>query len=158
MPNEHDQLDGEDQAESVDGTIVPAPNGNGDDETEGDGAMTPGGHPAFITELKSIEVQVGENIVQALRLEQAAAVLTFVQPSPAGGQRLVSIPVDLETLAQFQALIEEPPAKKEVPCIGFHCVLNDEKAQPFLRDDEGGTKADETKKKQKNTKPKKETS
>lgn len=135
-PDDEQQPDGEDQTESIDGTIVPAPNGE-DGEEDGE-AMTPGGRPAFITELKSIEVQVGENIVQALRLEQAAAVLTFVQPSPAGGQRLVSIPVDLETLAQFQELLQEPPAKKEVPCIGFHCVLNDEKSQPFLRDDDGG--------------------
>lgn len=139
MTEEQNQPDDDqDQPAPGESMVVPAR-----DEAMAEEEGAPSGRPAFITELKSIEVQVGENVVQALRHQTAAAVLTFVQPSPEGGQRMVTIPVDLETLAQIQELLQEPPARQEVPCIGFHCVLNDEKHHPFLPDDaHDGSKGD----------------
>lgn len=148
MTTEEDQtLDGEDEPTPAPGEgdlMVPARRGGHSEEEEDDGEQlaTPSGRPAFITELKSIEVQVGENIVQALRHQDTAAVLTFVQPSPDGGQRLVSIPVDLETLAQFQGLLQEPKAVDEVPCIGFHCVLDRYRNAEKKKDDENKSPAD----------------
>jgi|SRR5690606_18528572 len=139
MTTEEQNQPDDDQDQPTPGAsmVVPAR-----DDAMAEEAGAPSGRPAFITELKSIEVQVGENVVQALRHQTAAAVLTFVQPSPEGGQRMVTIPVDLETLAQVQELLQAPPARQEVPCIGFHCVLNDEKLHPFLPDD-AGSKGDD---------------
>lgn len=91
--------------------------------------------PAYVTELKSLEQQVGEHIVQALRHDDAAAVLTFVQPDDDGRQRMISMPVALTTLQSFQELLarEEEPAAREVPCIGFHCVVEQREKDARLR-------------------------
>ena len=83
----------------------------------------PKGTPAIITDLKSVEQQVGEHVVQAMQFEGASAVLTMVQPGPAGTQRLVSVPLNDEMLSMIQEELNDSQvaAAPKVPCMGFHC-------------------------------------
>lgn len=92
----------------------------------------PGGPPQFITTLKSIEQQVGENVIRALQSPATAAVLTTVVLDPSGQQHMVSMPLSSDAMQEIQKLLRESAAAggadspKDVPCVGFHCRLRRE--------------------------------
>ncbi len=85
----------------------------------------PQGLPSFVTDLKSIERQVGEHVITALQHQGTVAVLSTVVPNPAGGQRIVSVPLNDQHLGQVQGILVEANEvpENDVPCIGFHCYL-----------------------------------
>lgn len=87
----------------------------------------------FITPLKSIEQQVGEHVIAALQMPDTVGVLSAVVIGPAGGQHVVSTPLDPELLTEVQDLLAKASREKagEVPCVGFHCHLK------HRREDEG---------------------
>ncbi len=84
----------------------------------------------LVSELKSIELQVGEHVIKALQNEGTVAVLTAVMPG-GGGQRIASVPLDAELWMSVQELLTQSDEEQtsEVPCIGFHCVLEDRQKQ-----------------------------
>ena len=87
----------------------------------------PSGLMHLVSEIKTIEQQVGEHTIAALQHEGTVAVLTAVLPSgSAGGQRIASVPLDQELWAEVQELLTKAgeDASKDVPCIGFQCVLD----------------------------------
>ncbi len=77
----------------------------------------------FVTQIRSAEEQVGQHIISALQDEETVAVLTTVVVAPDGGQHMVSVGLDPETMGQVQDFLTEAEAKRdeEVPCVGFHC-------------------------------------
>ncbi|MCZ6836921.1 MAG: hypothetical protein O7G85_14185 [Planctomycetota bacterium] len=98
-----------------------------DPDTEKESGLT-----HLVSELKSIEQQVGEHVITALKHEGTAAVLTAVLPSGGGGgQRIASVPLDEELWLSVQELLMQADEEKtnDVPCIGFHCVLENRQKQ-----------------------------
>jgi hypothetical protein len=94
----------------------------GEKETEG--------VPHFVTPLRPIVHQVGEHVLAALEEEETVAVLTTITGSNQG-QQVISIPLTAEHVQQVRGLIEEIHESDEperVPCVGFHCLLEDEAA------------------------------
>jgi hypothetical protein len=81
--------------------------------------------PHFVSPLRSIEQQVGENIMQALHHDDTVAVLTTVVMGGDGVQRIVSAALDPHLMSEVQAILASAQAERqeEVPCIGFHCLL-----------------------------------
>jgi hypothetical protein len=117
----------------------PSPDGETVEPHELVGPVPPdGGIPQFVTDIKSVERQVGEHVVGALRHPDTVAVLSAVMPGGTTAQRLVSIPLEGGLFQQVQELIlrvqrarleqaERERAgggrRQSVPCIGFKCVL-----------------------------------
>ncbi len=86
----------------------------------------PSGLMHLVSEIKTIEQQVGEHVITALQHEGTVAVLTAVLPSGTGGdQRIASVPLDQELWMQVQELLTHSGEEraKDVQCIGFQCVL-----------------------------------
>jgi hypothetical protein len=79
----------------------------------------------FVSELVSLEQQVGAHVTAALQHEHTVAVLTAVVVGPDGVQRLVSAPLDEQKLAMVRQLLQSANTSQtqEVPCIGFHCRI-----------------------------------
>ncbi|HJN71764.1 MAG TPA: hypothetical protein QF528_04140 [Phycisphaerales bacterium] len=89
------------------------------------------GIPTFVTPLQPIAKQVGEHVMTALEDKETVAVLTTVTGS-AAGQQVVSIPLTSEHLQQVHGLIEEIHTSDEperVPCVGFHCFLDNNEGE-----------------------------
>ncbi len=117
-------------------TTPPAP-GSGNKElskvrSETAGAAGAGDSPPglkhFVSELKSIEDQVGQHVISALKHEGTVAVLTAVLPAGgASGERIASVPLDQALWTQVQDLLMSAGEEQaqDVPCIGFQCVLQD---------------------------------
>jgi hypothetical protein len=87
--------------------------------------------PTFVTPLKPIAKQVGEHVMQALSDEKTVAVLTTITGSSAG-QQVISIPLSSEHLQQVHGLIEDIHISDEperIPCVGFHCLLDNNESQ-----------------------------
>ncbi len=91
------------------------------------------GLPQFITPLASIEQQVGAHVTAALKHPDTVAALSTVAMRQDGTQCIVSVGLDAEAMEQVQALLQNARKenKQRIPCIGFHCRLNDDD------DDEG---------------------
>lgn len=88
------------------------------------------GVPHFVTPLHTIVHQVGEHVLAALEREETVAVLTTITGSNRGRQ-VVSIPLTAEHVQQVHGLIEEIHESDEperVPCVGFHCFIDEESA------------------------------
>ena len=86
------------------------------------------GVPTLVTPLHPIDRQVGEHVLAAMEHQETVAVLTTITGSKSGPQ-VISIPLDQEHLSKVHALIEEIHKSDEpehVPCVGFHCYLNEE--------------------------------
>ena len=86
------------------------------------------GVPHFITPLRPIVHQVGEHVLAALQQDETVAVLTTITGSNQGKQ-VISIPLTAEHVQQVRGLIEEIHESDEpehVPCVGFHCLLDEE--------------------------------
>lgn len=79
----------------------------------------------FVTQIRSAEEQVGQHIINALQDEETVAVLTTIVVAPDGGQHMVSVGLDPETMGQVQEFLVEAENKRdeEVPCVGFHCYV-----------------------------------
>lgn len=84
--------------------------------------------PHFVTPLTPVEHQVGAHVISALQHEATVAVLTTVMQGPNGQQNVVSIGLDPHTTSQVQGLIAHADRKQKqrVPCIGFHCFIDDD--------------------------------
>lgn len=88
----------------------------------------PSGLIHLVSEIKTIEQQVGEHVITALQHEGTVAVLTAVLSTGGGGggdQRIASVPLDQELWIQVQELLTHSGEEQaqDVPCIGFQCVL-----------------------------------
>lgn len=79
----------------------------------------------FVTQIRSAEEQVGQHIINALQDDETVAVLTTVVVAPDGGQHMVSVGLDPETMGQVQEFLTQAEDKRdeEVPCVGFHCYV-----------------------------------
>tara|TARA_B100000959_G_C14928631_1_gene602597 strand:+ start:239 stop:574 length:336 start_codon:yes stop_codon:yes gene_type:complete len=89
------------------------------------------GVPHFVTPLLPIASQVGEHVISAMEHEGTVAVLTTITGSNQGRQ-VVSIPLTAEHVQQVHSLIEEIHEADEperVPCVGFHCILDQEDSE-----------------------------
>lgn len=89
--------------------------------------MSEKGIKSFVTDLKPIELQVGEHILTALTQPNTAAILTSLVPG-IGNDRVASIPVTHQQLSKIQSLLmqeqrlaitEERSAEEEERSIGF---------------------------------------
>lgn len=80
----------------------------------------------FVTTIKSAEQQVGENIISALHHENTVAVLTTVVVGQDGQQHVVTAALSPDLMQDVQKLLERASEerKEEVPCVGFHCLVN----------------------------------
>jgi hypothetical protein len=88
------------------------------------------GVPHLITPLLPIARQVGEHVLSALEHEETVAVLTTVTGSN-HGQQVVSIPLTAKHVQQVHGFIEEIHESNEpqdIPCVGFHCFLDQEES------------------------------
>lgn len=106
----------------------------GQQDNEADRELAPSdrseeqGIPQFVTNLSSIELQIGEHVITSLRHPGTVAVISAVMPGGETNQRIVSVPLSQELFGQVQRLLAEAqaakgPPEREVPCLGFHCVL-----------------------------------
>ena len=79
----------------------------------------------FVTQIRTAEQQVGENIIAALQHEKTVAVLTTVVMGPDGQQRVVSAALDPRLMNQVQQLLAQASDEREEeePCVGFHCLV-----------------------------------
>ena len=86
----------------------------------------------FVTEIKSAEQQVGENIIQALQHDDTVAVLTTVVMTPDGRQQVVSAALDPRLMTQVQQVLHEAQREREMeaPCVGFHCLVTPKGGRP----------------------------
>lgn len=77
---------------------------------------------ALMSPLKSMELQIGENVFEALRQDDTVAVLSIVSET-GGEQRIISVPLDAKLLARVQELLgaSDVAESPRVPCVGFHC-------------------------------------
>lgn len=86
------------------------------------------GLPTYVSNITSIEQQVGTHVIRALQHDGAVGVLTVVQSGGSGGapggQRILSVPLDDEMFAEIQQLVTDTQEeqKREVQCFGFHCA------------------------------------
>jgi hypothetical protein len=85
---------------------------------------------SFITRLRTIERQVGENVLSALETEASVAVLTTVV-SGLRSDRVVSVPLSSDQVADISAILAQVQAEPEEPdedssTIGFHVILENE--------------------------------
>ena len=86
------------------------------------------GVPHFITPLHPIAHQVGSHVLSALEHDETVAVLTTITGST-HGQQVISVPLSSEHVQKVHRFIEEIHKSNEpenVPCVGFHCFLNQE--------------------------------
>ena len=100
-------------------------------EIEKQDAQEPGGIPTFVTPLQPISRQVGEHVLTALEDQETVAVLTTITGSSAG-QQVISIPLTQEHLRKVHGMIEEIHVSDEpqrVPCVGFHCFLEEDETK-----------------------------
>lgn len=116
MSEEHHKMGGDDDAKEIERSRVEAEHELEDRR----------GLEHLVSELKSMEQQVGEHVIQALQHDNTVAVLTAVLSSDGGGgQRIASVPLDMELWQQVQELLVHvgEERSKDVPCVGFQCVL-----------------------------------
>lgn len=94
---------------------------------QGDGHGDGDSHPAYVTDLASMEHQVGEHVMTALGHDSTVAVLTTVLAGDDGQQRIVSFPMNTHQLSEVRRLLSHAPKRnaKRVRCIGFHCRIQE---------------------------------
>ena len=85
------------------------------------------GTPQFVTNLAPVEQQVGTHVIAALQHAGTVAVLTTVAMGPDGHQRVVSIGLDADKMGDVQRALRDADEanRQRVPCIGFHCYLDE---------------------------------
>ncbi|MCS7470144.1 hypothetical protein NZK35_26155 [Stieleria sp. ICT_E10.1] len=79
----------------------------------------------FVTTIRNPEAQVGQHIIQALQHDDTVAVLTTVALGADGQQRVISVALDPDRMAQVQEILTSAEAEREdeEPCVGFHCLI-----------------------------------
>jgi hypothetical protein len=79
----------------------------------------------FVSTIKNVEQQVGENVIQALQHAETVAVLTSVVAGPGGQQYIVSAALNQSLAAQVNALLQNASDEfvDEEMCVGFHCLV-----------------------------------
>jgi hypothetical protein len=100
-----------------------------DEKQNEDPAENAGSIPTLVTPIQSLAGQVGVHVMTALDHGDTVAVLTTITGSRTG-QQVVSIPLTAEHVMQVHGLIEEIHESDEperVPCVGFHCHIDQEK-------------------------------
>ena len=90
--------------------------------------------PHYTTPLRTIELQVGENVLAALESESTVAVLTTVV-SGIRSDRVVSVPLSSDQVQDISAIlaraqIDPDEPEENEPTIGFHVVLKNDKDAP----------------------------
>lgn len=88
---------------------------------------TPDSAP-IATPLLSITEQVGEHVLRCLRDENVVAVISTVVPGVGpGADRVVSMPLDRQKMAEIDMLLQGlqaiPEEDFEEKCIGFQCAI-----------------------------------
>jgi hypothetical protein len=81
-----------------------------------------------VSELRSITEQVGAHVLQCLRKEETVAVISTVVPGVGpGSDRVVSMPLNAQKMAEIDLLLqgirEMAEAEFEEKCIGFQCAI-----------------------------------
>lgn len=89
----------------------------------------------YITNLRSVERQIGEHVLALLADPNHIATLTTVIPG-VGTDRVASMPLTREELGEVEQLLTkmETGEPTRVPCVGFHCRLKDADEQEEPRD------------------------
>lgn len=79
----------------------------------------------FVTTIKNAEQQVGEHVIAALQQDNTVAILTTAVVGPDGQQRVVSVGLNDERLAQVEEILKQAAEERqdEEPCVGFHCMV-----------------------------------
>ncbi|QDV42442.1 hypothetical protein Enr13x_22890 [Stieleria neptunia] len=79
----------------------------------------------FVTTIRNPEAQVGQHIIQALQHDDTVAVLTTVALGADGQQRVISVALNPERMAEVQEILTaaEKEREDEEPCFGFHCLV-----------------------------------
>ncbi len=79
----------------------------------------------FVTTIRNPEAQVGQHIIQALQHDDTVAVLTTVALGADGQQRVISVALDPDRMAQVQEILTSAEGEREdeEPCVGFHCLI-----------------------------------
>jgi hypothetical protein len=88
---------------------------------------TPASAP-IASALLSITEQVGEHVLRCLRDEQVVAVISTIVPGVGpGADRVVSMPLDGQKMAEIDVLLQGlqamPEEDFEEKCIGFQCAI-----------------------------------
>jgi len=89
------------------------------------------GVPHLVSPIHTIANQVGEHVLSAMKHEETVAVLTTITGST-HGQQVISIPLTAEHVQRVHGFIEEIHQSNEperVPCVGFHCFLDEEESE-----------------------------
>jgi hypothetical protein len=84
------------------------------------------GPPAYVSSLNSIQEQIGTHIMECLRTDDTVAVISTVMAGVgAGADRIVSMPVTSEQMAQIDLIINVRGEDEELEhrCIGFQCDI-----------------------------------
>jgi hypothetical protein len=80
----------------------------------------------FVSQIKNVELQIGEHVVSALKHGDTVAVLTTIVVGPDGGQHIVSASLNPQKMAQINELLFEAEQERieDEVCFGFHCLVN----------------------------------
>lgn len=80
----------------------------------------------FVSQIKNVELQIGEHVVAALKHGDTVAVLTTIVVGPDGGQHIVSAALNPQRMAQINELLFEAEQERieDEVCFGFHCLVN----------------------------------
>lgn len=86
----------------------------------------------FVSQIKNIELQIGEHVVAALKHADTVAVLTTVVVGPDGGQHIISAALNPQRMSQVNELLFEAEQERDEDevCFGFHCLVNKKKSEP----------------------------
>ena len=98
--------------------------------------MTSNDPKHYITNLHSVERQIGEHVLALLAAPEHVATLTTVIPG-VGTDRVASIPLTRDELGEVQQILQKVEAGEptRVPCVGFHCRIDEAVEEEHHRDD-----------------------
>lgn len=81
--------------------------------------------PRFVSKVKNLDLQIGENVLAALQHPDTVAVITTVVVGPSGEQHIVSAAIGPERMMQVNQLLAEAQQERveDEVCFGFHCLV-----------------------------------
>ncbi len=84
----------------------------------------------FVSQIKNVELQIGEHVVAALKHADTVAVLTTIVVGPDGSQHIISAALNPQRMAQVNELLYEAEQERDEDevCFGFHCLVNAKKS------------------------------
>lgn len=82
-----------------------------------------------MSQIKNVELQIGEHVVAALKHADTIAVLTTIVVGPDGGQHIISAALNPQRMAKVNELLFEAEQERDEDevCFGFHCLVNPKK-------------------------------